>query len=56
MVVENEPGVANENRNMNYSIPKKDQIYSTKKTEEQKALFQDIFNVNNPKPYSYKPE
>jgi len=62
LVVENETGVGNENMNtnMNYTMPKRDQIYTTKKLEseskEPKSLYQDIFNVNNPKPFSYKPE
>ena len=44
-----------------YQLPNKNQMYSSKKDEgtenrEGKGIYQDIFNVNNPKPFSYKPE
>lgn len=45
--------------NTTYNMPKMEQVYSTKKggdMMESKGIYQDIFNVNNPKPFTYKPE
>lgn len=43
-----------------YAMPKKEQMYSTKKAggenTESKGYYSDIFNVNQPKAFTYKPE
>lgn len=58
MVGENEGSPPRENVTSNYQIPKKEQLFggTQEGTTEKKGIYQDIFNVNNPRPFGYKPE
>lgn len=56
LMVENETSPPKENRNYQSQFPQKDQIYKREGDTEKKSVYQDIFNVDNPKPFSYKPQ